>query len=537
MKRKTIHPTLSIALALTLGGSVLGGCGSESAEEKAPGASTGASAAPSTAAPSAGQSAKASENPLSLTVHFMSGGNVFEDSWPVFKKAAELTNVTLKTTLPKTVTDKNEAFNMMMASGEISDIVLSAKGNMDKFGQEGAFAPLNELIDKHAPHIKAFLEKRPDVKSVGTAADGNMYFLPFAPDGEAAAGWFIRQDWLDKVGLSVPKTVEDYYKVLKAFKEKDPNGNGQADEIPFFSRHVSGTGGVYELLSLWDADQGYALKNGKIVYGPLEPEYKLGISSVAAWYKEGLIDKEIFTRGGKAREILLDNNTGGSNHDWFASTASFNDTLKDKIAGFQYVPIAPPANIKGKVVEPTARAIVKADGWGISAANKHPVETIKYFDFWYTEEGRRLANFGVEGLTYSMVDGKPKFTEEILKGGQVTQNLYKYGAQLEFSFQQDFEYERQYLNPVAEKGMSEYINNKYIREQIPTLAYTAEDEKKLKNFEASINTYSSEMGQKWILGAESVDASYDAYVSKLKTMGIDEVLKIKNEAYQRYLKQ
>ncbi|RAU91860.1 extracellular solute-binding protein [Paenibacillus sp. YN15] len=526
MNKKAIRPVLHTALALALGGTLLGGCGDNGQQSAEPSPAAGASLAPT--------GGKASEKPLTLSVHFMNGSNVFDDNWPVFKKAAEITNVALKSTLPKTVTDRNEAFNMMMASGEVSDIVLGAKANMDKFGQEGAFMPLQELIDKHAPHIKAFLEARPDVRSVGTAADGSMYFLPFAPDGEAASGWFIRQDWLDKLGLPVPKTVEKYHEVLKAFRDKDPNGNGQADEIPFFSRSNNG---AYELLSLWAADQGYVLKNGSIVYGPLEPEYKPGIASVAQWYKEGLIDKEIFTRGNKARDILLGNNTGGSNHDWFASTASFNDTLKDKIPGFHYVPIAPPANVKGEIIEPTARAVVKADGWGIAASNKHPEETIKYFDFWYTEEGRRLANFGVEGLTYHMVDGKPKFTDEILQGGQVTQNLYKYGAQLEFSFHQDFEYERQYLNPIAEKGINEYISNRYIREQIPTLAYTSEEEKQLKNMEASINTYASEMGQKWVLGAESVDATYDAFVSKLKTMGIEEVLKIKNNAYQRYLKQ
>jgi putative aldouronate transport system substrate-binding protein len=530
MTKTTIRPAVCSIMALALGGSLLAGCGGNSgAEEPKAG-----SPSPAGAAASPQTNTKASDKPLSLSVHLMFDGNVFNESWAVFKRAAELTNVSLKATLPKTVTDRKEAFNMMMASGEISDIVMSTKANMDKFGQEGAFVPLNDLIDKHAPNIKAFLAKRPDVRSVGTAADGKMYFLPFAPDGEAASGWFIRQDWLDKLGLTSPKTVDEYYKVLKEFKEKDPNGNGQPDEIPFFSRSASG---VYELLSLWAADQGYALKDNKIVYGPLEPEYKEGIASVAKWYKEGLIDKEIFTRGTKARDILLGNNTGGSNHDWFASNASFNDTLKDKITGFKFLPIAPPANSKGKIVEPTARAVVKSDGWGISASNKHPVETIKFFDFWYTEEGRRMANFGVEGLTYTMVDGKPKFTDEILQGGQVTQNLYKYGAQIQFSFHQDFEYERQYLNSIADKGISEYINNKYIRQQIPILAYTTEEEKKLGNMEASINTYTSEMGQKWILGAQPLETTYDAYVSKLKTLGIDEVLKIKNEAYQRYLKQ
>ncbi|MDF2651193.1 MAG: hypothetical protein K0Q73_6998, partial [Paenibacillus sp.] len=304
---------LSGIMILSLAGSMLVGCSSK--EE----ANSQVSTSPSTAT-----AGKASNKPLTLSVHLLSQSLPFDDTWAVFTKAAELTNVTLKGTIPKTVTDRNEAFNLMMASGNISDIVSNTKANMDKFGQEGAFVALNDLIEKHAPNIKKFLEARPDVKAVGTAADGKMYFLPFAPDGEAASGWFIRQDWLDKLGLAVPKTADDYYKVLKAFKEKDPNGNGKADEIPYFDRNKN----VYGLLALWAADIGYTLKDGKIVFGPMEPEYKMGMTSLAKWYKEGLIDREIFTRGGKARDILLGDNIGGSTRDWFASTASYNDTLK-----------------------------------------------------------------------------------------------------------------------------------------------------------------------------------------------------------------
>lgn len=532
MNKRKWQQALGGVMIFSLAGSILAGCGS--AEEAKPESS--AKTAPSSALTAeAGQSGKASDTPVTLSVHMISQNLPFDDTWAVFTEAAKKTNVSLEGTIPKTVTDRTEAFNLMMASGNIADIVSNTKANMDRFGQEGAFVPLDELIDKYAPNIKKFLEERPDVKAVGTAADGKMYYLPFAPDGEAASGWFVRQDWLDKLGLKTPVTVDEYYQVLKAFKEKDPNGNNKADEIPYFTRDTNVA--AYGLLALWDADQGYYLKSDKIAFGPLEPQYKTGISSVVQWYEEGLIDREIFTRGSKARDILLADNTGGSTRDWFASTAAYNDSLKDKVPGLSFVPIAPPADINGKVVEYTARAVVIPSGWGISASSKHQEEAIKYFDYWYTEEGRRLANFGVEGVTYTLENGKPKFTDEILNSGTVTQTLWKYGVQMEFGFHQDFEYERQYLNPIAAKGMSDYIDKKYTREQIPSLSYTAEEEARLKSLEASINTYVSETSQKWILGAEPVEGNYDAFVAQLKTMGVEEVLKIKNDAYARYLKQ
>lgn len=519
------------AVVFSVASALFAGCGGG----KEDGIVSGTSPAPSTQATAgATQNFLASKTPVTMSIHMHSFG-AFDDAWPVFTEAAKRTNVTLKGTIAKTVTDKNEAFNLMVASGNIADIVTSTKVNMDKFGQEGAFEPLNDLIDKHAPNIKKFLEKRPDVKAVGTAADGKMYFLPFAPDGEAASGWFIRQDWLDALGLQTPKTVDEYYKVLKAFKEQDPNKNKKADEVPYFTRDNNTA--VYGLLALWGADHDYYLKDGKIAFGPIEPTFKTGISAIAQWYKEGLIDREIFTRGAKAREVMLGDNIGGSTRDWFASTAAFNTSLKDKVPNLNFVPIAPPADINGKVVEYTARATVSTNGWGISSSSKYKEEAIKYFDYWYTEEGRRLANFGVEGITYQLVDGKPKFTDEILKSGAVTQTLWKYGVNLEFGYHQDFEYERQYLNPVAEKGMSEYINNKYPRQQIPTLAYTSAEESKLKNLESNIKTYVMESSQKWVLGAEPVEGNYNAFVAQLKTMGVEEVLKIKNEAYARYVKK
>lgn len=479
----------------------------------------------------------ASADPIDLSIHLLVGGNVFTDDWAVFKKAAELTNVSLKGTITKNVTDAKEAFNLMMASREVADVVASNKANFDKFGMEGAFAPLNELIEDHAPNIKAFFEAHPDVRKNATASDGNIYFIPFTPDGEAATGWFVRQDWLDALSLETPKTVDEYYEVLKAFKEGDPNGNGKPDEIPYF--HGATSFGIYFLLSLWDAGTDFSIKDGKVIYGPLEPEYKTGMTNLAKWYDEGLIDQEIFTRGGSARETLLGDNVGGSTHDWFGSTAGYNGTLKDKIPSFQFAPIAPPASASGVVAEYDFRATVGNNGWAISSDNEHAVETIKYFDFFFTEEGRTLMNFGVEGETYTLVDGKPTFTDAILAESNVVKTLKdNYGVQIEIGFHQNFEYEKQWMNEIALQGAMEYIDGGYIKKtRLPNLALTEEEQAKIQELLGPITTFRQETGQRWILGAETVEAGYDSFVEQLKAMNVEELLATYNAAYDRYKAQ
>lgn len=475
------------------------------------------------------------KDPLELSIHLLLGGSSFDDEWVVFQEAAKQTNVSLKGTISKSITDRKEIFNLMMASGDLADVVSALKGEFEQFGEQGAFIPLNDLIDEHAPNIKKFFETYPEVRKIATAADGNIYYIPFKPDGEAATGWFIRQDWLKNVGLDTPKTVDEYYAALKAFKEQDPNGNGKADEIPYF--HGATSFGVYFLLSLWDSTKEFYVDGGEVKFGPLDPQFKTGMTNLAKWYQEGLIDQEIFTRGGSARETLLGDNIGGSTHDWFGSTAGFNNSVGEKVPDFEFLPIAPPASASGVVAEYDFRATVRDLGWGISSENEHPVETIKYFDYFFTEEGRRLMNFGVEGLTYNMVDGKPVFTDELLAESNIVDKLKKeYGVQVEVGFHQDFEYEKQWMNEIALEGVNEYLDNGYIvQNRLPNLNYTQEEQARIQELLGPINTFRDETGQKWILGAESVEEGYDAFVNQLKQMNIEELLEIYNTAYDRYL--
>lgn len=481
-----------------------------------------------------------SKDPMELSIHLHLGNRIsFKDSWEVFKKAEELTNVKLKGTASDSISDSAQAFNTMLASGDLSDILTYSLEDLSKYGMEGALISLNDLIEEHAPNFNKYLQENPDVRKTITAADGNIYSIAFVPDGEAAAGYFMRTDWLEKLNLEVPKTVDDYYNVLKAFKERDPNGNNKADEIPFIDR---GKGEItIRLVTLFGGHTSFYLDGDTVKYGPSEEAYKIGMENISKWYAEGLIDPEAFTRGSKARNILLGDNVGGATHDWFGSTSTFNDTLADKIQGFKFEPIAPPADINGKVWESTIRNNVpnKIKGaWGISVSNPHPVETIKYFDFWWSEEGRRLMNFGIEGEQYDLVDGKPIFKESLLNNDEpVISLLEQIGAQIQIGFHQDFAYEEQWMNPVAKQGARMYIDGKYCEKAFPSLVFTNEEQDLLNEKLTAIDTLQKEVTQKWILNAEDVNTGWDKYIKAMNNLGLKEVLEVYQNAYDRYMAQ
>ncbi|MEH6994970.1 extracellular solute-binding protein [Neobacillus drentensis] len=472
----------------------------------------------------------ASKKPMDMTIHYhhYDGLYVFDNDWDVFKKAAEETNVTLKGVAPKTSTNSVEAFNLMIASGEIPNLVFGIKNDINEYAQEGAFLSLDELIKKHAPNIQRMIEKMPEIKASNVAADGKLYVVPYVYSEGAAQGYFIRKDWMDKLGLKTPETVDDYYNVLKAFRENDPNGNGKKDEVPYFNRDGSY---LDDLVTLWGANEGLYLDGDKVKFGPMEGEYAKAMENLAKWYKEGLIDPEIFTRGSEARDYMLGNNLGGSTRDWFASTSAYNEQLKDKVKGLQFVPIAPPENTEGKRVEPTSRNPITDMGLAIGHTTEDPVAAIKYLDFFFTEEGRKLMNYGVEGVTYDLVDGKPVLKDEILNSQSVPEKLRQYGAQTNLPYQHDAEYEKQFLNEIAIQGVELYEKNNYFRTLFPTLGFTKDEEKVITDKKAQIVTYVDETVQKWIMGVEPIN--FEAFKKQLEKLGIEEYLKTNQQAYDR----
>lgn len=148
-------------------------------------------------------------------------------------------------------------------------------------------------------------------------------------------------------------------------------------------------------------------------------------------------------------------------------------------------------------------------------------------------------NFGIEGVHYEMVDGEPIFKEEILNAENgALAALQKDGAQIEIGFHQNFDYEKQWSNEIALQGEELYTKSDVFMEQYPTLNYTNEEKDRLTTLKSAIETYVEEMSQKWILGADDLtDESFAAFQKNLKNMGVEELLQLEQQAYDRFMSQ
>jgi putative aldouronate transport system substrate-binding protein len=454
---------------------------------------------------------------------------------------------------------QKEQFNLVMASGKYPDVIeynwLTASGGPAKYLKDGVILRLNDLIDQNAPNLKKVLADRPDIRRMLVTDEGDIYCFPFLrldPVLCVSEGLAIRADWLDKLGLKVPTTIDEWHDVLKAFKEKDPNGNGKADEIPFntWKSRARGAFERFQFVGAWgigmggyNADVSFYQDKGVVKYSALQPEFKEFLKVMTQWYKEGLFDPDIFTTDQKRMDAKVTNNQLG------AAALSGGSGIG------KYMPLMTPKDPKFRLVGapyPTLKAGDKPQlGIGtwpyygdgsvvITSSNKHVVETVKLLDYGYSREGGLLYNFGIEGVSYTMVDGKPIFTPEVMKNPQglpPAQAIAKYARSINNGpFVQDPGYIMQYYELPEQKDALKIWMEPTNEKRMPPVTPTQDESKKFATIMADIDTRFDEVFNKVWSGALPLDA-WDTFVKDLKQMGIDDAIKIQQAALDRYNKR
>lgn len=473
-----------------------------------------------------------------LTLYMVSTYVPYNPDLPIWQTAEEKTGIRLVNTVSEAVTDENAAFGTMLISKKLPDIVLSKTENLRSMALDGGLVPLDAYIDEYAPNLKKFFDDCKIAREIATMEDGHTYFVPgtttdLDQPNAPSTGFFIRQDWLEKLNLQIPTTIEELHDVLYAFKTQDPNGNGLADEIPYFCRMKRPD----ELLNLFCARMGYMkTDDGTVGFGAVQESYKTGMKELARWYAEGLIDKEIYTRN-SAREQLLGQNLGGCTGDWFASTGKFDDSYAENVPGLELVPMLPPENIKGQVTWPDTRGPLHGRGWGISrdCSQEDVIDAVKYLDFWMSREGCELMAYGVEGKSYTKGEnGEIIWAEEASRYADGIPNYRRSIGFIETGTVGILEAEKAGMNDAALKGFEMY-EGIVSGNDVSNLSFTAEEQKINDKYSNGIWTYACEQQQRWLLGQGDVEAEWETYVETLNKMGLKEMERIHRNAYERMM--
>lgn len=480
------------------------------------------------------------------------------------KKMEEKFNVKINwTTVP--FDGAAEKRQISLASGDYPDLYLLipwvdrfSQTDLLKFGQQGVIVPLNDLIEQYAPNIKKVLDSSEYYKAMNTAPDGNIYGLTGLNECFHCSypnKMWMNTKWLEQLGLSEPTTTDEFKEVLKAFKTKDPNGNGKADEVPLsgsienFGVHI-----IPYLMNgfIYDDDRTYLIaKDGRVDTVANKPEWKEGLAYIKSLYDEGLIDPGAFTQNVGAFKKIGDNadaqllGAGAAMHP-----SLFVNTAEGAPYGKDYNPIAP---LKGPHANYATYNYPIDPGASFVLTNKASEETqiaaIKMLDYLYTQEGAMSAYLGEEGTSWRKPEEgdvalndqvEPLYKAIPLPTGEEPRND-SWGALSQYNHHRAYrDAEVQGKDIYAADGYERRLyeatllmEGKEPKEVFPHWALWVDpanaDETSM--MQTNLKDYIDQNALQFITGAKSLEKDWDDYVKGLEGLNIQRYLEIMQAAY------
>lgn len=490
-----------------------------------------------------------------ITLKLMGSKGPLHGEWKdmeVMKKMEQLTNIGFEFETP-IETAYAERKNLALAGGDYPDIFYCGGITIqdeETYGPQGVFLALENYIDKYGPHIKKVLEENPEIRKAITASDGHIYSLPYIVRTKTIAAniLYINMEWLSNAGKTKPGTVDEFYDVLKAFKENDPNKNGQKDEIPlsFWKQVAAGPGNIkglfhpffYAAFSGQAGGPNFDLQGDKVIYNPVEPAFKDYLAYIRKLYSEGLLENEMFTQ--TLEQYMAKYKEGKMG----ISAVSLSTVLK---------PGEPaPYELISPLTSATNSKKVTADIPGVNPGTfvltnkcKYPEAMIRWADVFFRTIDENveglcgLSNFlGIYGDNWTFADDTKKTYKRESKVEGMTPVEYGNKFVMPAGFGLVVTDAVASGDPVQLLKATE-SEKQYFPYMIPTypntVRFTKEQSERMNFLRNDINTYVEQMIAKFIIGEESLD-NWDNYVNTVKSMNLDELTKIMQDAYDKWNK-
>lgn len=291
-----------------------------------------------------------------------------------------------------------DKLDLAIRSNDLPDAFIATRDQFHTLVERGMVEDLTSYYEPYASDLVKSIYDATDGKALTEAsANGKLYALPnVAIEADAPSYVWVRQDWLDKLGLDPPRSLGDVARIAKAFAEDDPDGNGKDDTsgIPVDAQLVFGEKmGVYGLNGVFSAMHAFPKRwirdgDGEVAYGSVAPEAKQALALLADWYAQGILDRQFVLRK-DVTELVANNEAGLIFGPWWAPYWPLaNSVSKDTKAEWRV--FAAPTDADGVFVTNTSpttdRYLVVRKGYA------HPEAAIKVLNVLTRLERNRDPN-------------------------------------------------------------------------------------------------------------------------------------------------
>ena len=463
--------------------------------------------------------------------------------------------------------DYDEKMNLCIGSGTIPEMMNVNATQYRALLKYDMIQPLDQYFEDYASDkLKGFVKSGgEELKKCITNDKGEMMAIP-APSmmvGEMNEMW-IRQDWLDKLGLEAPRTWDEMVKVAEAFVTQDPDGNGEDDTIgilgPGNSNHINDIGdnqfGLDPLFCSFQSYPQYWLQDedGTVKYGSIQPETRTALEKIQKLYTDKLIDPEMLVRS-NCQETLLSGKVGIFFGPWWSGYTFADATLAGEADWRAYfTPLSEDGNYYTHMPDPTSKYVV------VSKSCKNPEAAFKMISYLvaneqhWTDDGitssdMRCDDFYPLWNGYDNADEIEVSTETLEKylAGEITMDDVDFSQhkllksdmeavkELKKEPYDDFSLDKWNLDSDLAKtnlprlvsllvGGAPYVNDKYI----PVYnAYSGQTETMQAKW-ANLKKMEEETFAKIIMGKADI-SEFDTFVKNWKSQGGDQILKEIND--------
>ncbi|GIP16665.1 ABC transporter substrate-binding protein [Paenibacillus montaniterrae] len=454
----------------------------------------------------------------------------------VQKQIEKLTGIKVNFITPP-IGQEADSFTLMISSGDLPDIIIDPgryPGGFEAGVNDGAYLDLTDLMEQYAPNYTAWRNSNEMRRKTTVTDDGRLLgFYGIAPYSEWMwFGMLIKQEALDKTGMDVPNTIEEWHAFLTKAKEV-----GYSEPLNYGSNYGQiFTGILNGAFGVWDWT--FLDENGKVGWGPAQPQAKDYLATMQQWNKEGLLNRDWATADFNQRMSTAISDKTAAMMDSPDTMWSFWKQQNN----IDFVGALNPVLNEGDKSATTYRNFMRT---GVSAAittqSEHVEAAMAWLDFNYTKKGWEMINYGEYG-TVHLVDenGMPYYHPESYiyndpDGQPVAVTLHKYRMHNWPNIRDEH-----HSNPlIVSEGSYSGDIRKYWTENMdasvamPPISFTKEEASREAELGNQLSTLRNEYFAKIIKGELPVDA-YDKFLSEAQKMGLDEFLSIHQAALDRY---
>lgn len=441
--------------------------------------------------------------------------------------------------------EKETKLNLSLASGSYPDIYGGDfyANQITLYGGK-VFRALNDLLEGgYMPNTKAWFDEEPYILEGLTASDGNLYGYPnvsIAYHMRAPNKMFVKQDWIDQLGIEVPTTTEEFKNMLISFRDKDMDGDGDvANEIPLLGSTSSWCGDplIFLMNSFQLTSNDYLLaENDKVYFTANMDTWRTGLVYMSDLYKEGLLAEETYVQDNTQYIALVGEGVVGAAAG--AWQGVFCDDIEVPYTDYPVVlPLKGPDGLQQTPTNSVDGTVSLAFKGVITTSCKNPEIAAQWLDFWVSDEGTFVNTFGYENENFEYSD------ELAINNGKPSVTFYETANQPENSMwvnktapihtKTDI-----YYLATATEGSSNMLLYNGGQAYIPYEVYTgkplttwlndADAEAERSELATIINEYVAQATAEFVIGTRNINSDPDwvAYSDELKNLGLDRYIEL-----------